>query len=71
MADGEEPAERQYHALAALLSYEIAEYARNADPPASLQAIEVVALVPTPRPALFLRIAAGVQVGDGTRERNH
>jgi hypothetical protein len=62
--------ENAYHALATLSSYEIAEYARNADLPASLQAIDVVALVPTPRPALFLRIAAVVQVNDGARERN-
>lgn len=66
-AIGEEDA---YHALARLSSYEIAEYARNADLPASLRAIDVVALVPSPRPALFLRIAAVVQVGDGARERN-
>jgi hypothetical protein len=57
------------HAFAALSSYEIAEYARSADLPARLHAIDVVALVPSPRPALFLRIAAIVQVGDGARER--
>ena len=38
--------------------------------PASLQAIDVLALVPAPRPALFVRIAAIVQLSDGTRERN-
>jgi hypothetical protein len=62
--------ENAYHALALLSSYEIAEYARSADLPASLQAVDVVALVPSPRPALFLRIAAVVQVRDGARERN-
>ena len=62
--------ENAYHALAALSSYEIAEYARSADLPASLRAIDVVALVSSPRPALFLRIAAVVQVGDCARERN-
>ena len=62
--------ENAYHTLAALSSYEIAEYARNADLPARLQAIDVVALVATPRPALFLQIAAVVQVSDGARERN-
>lgn len=64
---GEEDA---YDAFAALSNYEIAEYARSADLPASLQAIDVVAIVRTPRPGLFLRIAAVVQVEDGTRNRN-
>jgi hypothetical protein len=59
-----------YHAFAALSSYEIAEYARSADLPASLQAIEGVVLVMSPRPGLFLKIAAIVQVRDGARERN-
>lgn len=61
--------EDAYHAFAALSSYEIAEYARHADLPASLRAIEVLALVPSPRPALFLRIAAVVQVRHGLRDR--
>ncbi|HEX5620009.1 MAG TPA: hypothetical protein VFX51_16420 [Solirubrobacteraceae bacterium] len=66
LAIGDEDA---YHAFAALSSYEIVEYARSADLPARLRAIEVVALIPLPRPAVFLRMAAVVQVRGGTRER--
>jgi hypothetical protein len=62
--------EAAYHALARLSSYEIAEYARNADLPARARALDVIALVSSPRPALFVRIDAVVQVGDGARERN-
>lgn len=60
--------EGAYHALAALSSYEIAEYARAADLPATVRGVEVVALVTAPRPALFLRIAALVQMRNGVRE---
>jgi hypothetical protein len=67
LAIGDEDA---YDAFATLSSYEIAEYARSADIPATLRAIDVVALVPSPEPALFLRIAAVVQVRDGATERN-
>jgi hypothetical protein len=67
LAIGDEDA---YHAFATLSSYEIVEYARHADLPARLRAIDVVALVPSPRPALFLRIAAVVQIRTGTRDRN-
>lgn len=64
---GEEGA---YDELARLSSYEVAEYARSADLPARTAGISVAAIVRSPRPALFLRIAAVVQARDGTRERD-
>jgi hypothetical protein len=55
-------------AFAALSSYEIAEYARDADLPARLHAIEILALVAQPRPALFIELAAVIQGSDGTKD---
>ena len=62
--------EDAYEELAALADHEVARYAREAYQPVQLDAIEVVAIVPEPRPELFLRIRALVQVRDGTREKD-
>lgn len=58
-----------FHDLAALSSYEVADYARSADLPASLRSLEIVELTDAPRVALFARIAAVVQGRDGARDK--
>ncbi len=62
--------EGAFAAFAAMSSEEVAEYAMAAPLPVRLRAVEVVAVVASPRPGLFLRIDAVVQLERGTGKKD-
>ena len=55
-------------AFVAMSSDDIAEYALAADLPVRLREVEVLAIVPSPRPVLFVRLGALVRLPSGTGE---
>ena len=63
-------AEGALAAFVAMSSEEIAEYARAADLPVRLRDVEVLAVVASPHPVLFVRIGALVRLPSGTGETN-